>query len=757
MGEVPPQPKSRRRGPGGPAGRVSVLGTAIDSGVRAYPSVEELLARVNPPLSEKHAGYVRAAYELAERAHRAQKRRSGEPYFVHCVGVAMLLAELVSDWATLAAGLLHDTMEDCGVTEADIRAVCPDPVAELVEGVTKIGAIHFTSAQEQQAGNLRKMILAMARDVRVVLIKLCDRLHNMRTLEHMPPERQVKIARVTSEIYAPLAKRLGIERIARELEDLGMRYLQPVLYRRLNEHLERNKARYLGTIEKTKIALEKSLREAGIEARVSGRLKHLYSLFDKMRKNALELDEIHDLIAMRVIATSVSDCYSVLGLVHTQWKPLEGRFKDYIASPKPNGYQSLHTTVINADGEMVEIQIRTQQMHEASEQGVAAHWKYKEDGSSKAFEAQEARNVAWLRQLIEWLSDIRDPDEFMAAVRQDVYEASIFCYTPKGDVIELHKGSTVLDFAYRIHTEVGNHCAGARVNHKMASLRTRLQTGDIVEILTSKAAHPTRDWPRIASTNRARNKIRHWLKTNDRGYYLERGRAILMNELKPKLPLVGEGRVMELLEEAAPHFQLGGGEDLLVETGFGTVKPSSIVARLVEMEGGAAAAKPPAKRPLKPRKPGEILVEGIPGALTRLAQCCHPKPGDPILGFVTQTRGISIHHRDCPSFAHTREAKSGAKNRIVAVEWADGSAPRMKVAIRVVCQDRQGLLNDITTVINQFDVSIIQTNSQSNLRTSKAIIKMTVLAPGEEDLNNLLRRIEEVPSVLSVSRVVHTR
>lgn len=733
--------------------------TATGTDLKTYPSVEELLARVKPPLSERHAGYVRGAYELAERAHRGQKRKSGDPYFLHCVSVAMLLADLVSDWPTLAAGLLHDTMEDCGVTEEDIRAVCPDPAAELVEGVTKIGSIHFSSAQEHQASNLRKMILAMARDVRVVLIKLCDRLHNMRTLEHMDPERQVRIARVTSEIYAPLAKRLGIERIARELEDLSMRYLHPTLYRRLNQHLERNKERYLETIRQMTEDLESALREAGVEARVSGRLKHIYSLFEKMRKNALELEEIHDLIAVRVITKSVSDCYNVLGLVHTQWKPLEGRFKDYIASPKPNGYRSLHTTLIGRGGDLCEIQIRTKEMHEAAEQGVAAHWKYKEDGGSKAFEEQEARNVAWLRQLIDWLSDIRDPDEFMAAVKQDVYEASIFCYTPKGDVIELHRGSTVLDFAYRIHTEVGNHCAGARVNHKMVSLRTQLKTGDIVEIITNKTAHPTRDWPRIAGTNRARNKIRHWLKTNDREYYLERGRSMVMNEARPKLPEFNEGRTLELLDQIADQFQLASAEDVLVEAGFGTIKTGSIVSKLAELEGGAPAPpKAPARRPRRPPKPGEILVEGIPGALTRLAQCCHPQPGDPIVGFVTQVRGISIHHRDCPSFTHTREMKPDANKRVVSVEWADGShAPRMKVAIRVVCQDRQGLLSDITRVINQFDVSITSTNSQSNLRMSRAIIKMTILSPGEDELNNLLRRIEEVPSVMSVSRVVHSR
>jgi GTP pyrophosphokinase len=735
------------------------LGTATGTDVKPYPSVEELLAHVHPPLSEQHAGYIRGAYALAEKAHAHQKRKSGDPYFSHCVNVALLLADLVSDWPTLAAGLLHDTVEDCGLTAEDIRAVCPDPVSELVDGVTKIGSIHFSSAQEHQASNLRKMILAMARDVRVVLIKLCDRLHNMRTLEHMDPERQVRIARVTSEIYAPLAKRLGIEKIARELEDLGMRYLHPVLYRRLNEHLERNKARYLKTIEKTTAELDRALKDAKLDARVSGRLKHIYSLFDKMQKNALELEEIHDLIAVRVIADNVSDCYSVLGLVHTRWKPLEGRFKDYIASPKPNGYQSLHTTVIGPDGEMCEIQIRTREMHEASEQGVAAHWKYKEDGGSKAFEAQEARNVAWLRQLIDWLSDIRDPDEFMAAIKQDVYEASIFCYTPKGDVIELHRGSTVLDYAYRIHTEVGNHCAGARVNHKMVSLRTLLKTGDIVEILTNKAAHPTRDWPRIAGTNRARNKIRHWLKTNDREYYLQRGRSIVMNEARPKLPDFNEGRALELLDQIAEVFQLSSGEDVLVEVGFGTIKTGSVIAKLVELEGVAPApAKTPTQRPRRPPKPGEILVEGIPGALTRLAQCCNPKPGSPILGFVTQTRGISIHHRDCPSFAHTRETKPDANRRIVSVEWADGNEPsRMKVALRVVCQDRQGLLNDITRVINQFDVSIMSTNSQSNPRLSRAIIKMTILSPGDAELNNLLRRIEEVPSVMSVSRVIHSR
>ncbi|MCH8333165.1 bifunctional (p)ppGpp synthetase/guanosine-3',5'-bis(diphosphate) 3'-pyrophosphohydrolase, partial [Candidatus Sumerlaeota bacterium] len=413
----------------------------------SYPRVEDILARVQPALSEEQAAHVRRAYDIAEAAHEGQQRASGEPYFSHCAEVTMLLADLVADWPTLAAGLLHDTIEDCGFTEKKIEGLMPAPVAELVDGVTKVSKIHFATDREHQAGNLRKMILAMARDVRVVLIKLCDRLHNMRTLGYLEPGRRKIIATGTIEIYAPLANRLGMESISDELEDLAMSHLQPVIFKRLGDHLKRNKEHYEGIIEQTVEIVRDALGRDGVSADVSARLKHIYSIYEKMRRQSLGLSEIHDLLAMRIITATVAETYEALGIVHAKWKPVEGRFKDYIASPKPNGYRSIHTTVIGVEGELTEIQLRTREMDKIAAEGVAAHWKYKEAGSEKSAEDVEAKKLAWLRQLVDWLSDIRDPDEFMAAIKHDVFEASVFCYTPVGDVVELPRGSSVPDFA----------------------------------------------------------------------------------------------------------------------------------------------------------------------------------------------------------------------------------------------------------------------------------------------------------------------
>ncbi len=733
-----------------PEGAEAVI--AVQS--RPYPDVQTLLARVEPPLSPVHAERVRAAYALAERSHAGQKRRSGDPYFAHCVEVALLTAEQVRDWATLAAALLHDTIEDCGLTTKIIQAHVPDPVAELVDGVTKISSLNFSSDREHQATNLRKMILAMARDVRVVIIKLCDRLHNMRTLEHLAPERQREIATSTLELYAPLATRLGTERICHELEDLALRYLNPTFYRQIAGHLERNRERYQAIIDRARTILETELRRATIRAAVTGRVKHLYSIYRKMLRQGLRLNEVHDLIAMRIVTPTLSEAYEALGVVHARWKPVEGRFKDYIATPKPNGYQAIHTTVLGLEGELTEIQIRTEQMHRAATEGIAAHWNYKEDGSLRSPAAVEAQKLAWLRQLVEALSEIRDPQEFMAAVKHDVFSDSVFCYTPQGDVIELPRGSSVLDFAFRIHSEVGFRCAGARINHKMAPLKSTLQTGHIVEILTAKTAHPTRDWLQIAHTARARNKIRHWLKTHDRPYYLDRGRAIFIEELRHRAPEIAEAAAIKQLNDVAPAFSLAGGEDVLVEIGFGAIKPGAVIHRLAPAPT-TPAKEPPPRRPRRPSPPGTILVEGMPGALTRMARCCGPGPGDPILGFVTQGRGISVHRTDCPSLRRSQELHADAPNRIVRVEWSDGSERLLRATIRLLCQDRHGLLKDITQTISQMGIGITHSHSDSNFKTGMAIVKMTVMVRDEDLLNRLLKRLQEVPSIRSVTRVLH--
>ncbi len=720
----------------------------------SYATVDEILARVDPPLTAEGARQVRKAYEIAEKAHEGQLRRSGEPYFSHCVGVTMLLADLVADWPTLAAGLLHDTIEDCGFTPKHIHSLLPDPVADLVDGVSKISKLNFSSDRERQAGNLRKMIMAMARDVRVLLIKLCDRLHNMRTLNYLEPAKQKLIATGTLEIYAPLAKRLGVQKIGSELEDLCLSYIHPALYRGLAEHIERNKERYQTIINKTKTILESSLAKAHVHATVAGRLKHIYSTYQKMLRQGLNLNEIHDLIAMRIITDTVAETYEALGIVHSRWKPVEGKFNDYIAAPKPNGYQSLHTTVIGVDGEIIEIQIRTQAMHKLADQGVAAHWKYKEEGSNETAEAAESEKLLWLRQLVDWLQDVRDPQEFMAAVKQDVFEASVFCYTPRGDVIEMPNDSSVLDFAYRIHTEIGHQCAGAKVNHKMVPLRTILKTGDIVEIVTSKSSHPTPDWLHIATSGRAKNKIRHWLKTHDREFYLERGRSMFTEHLRVRSPSFRIRDAMEKLELEAKHFSLSDAEDVLIEIGFGTIKPAVAVARILPPD----TAPPPPKRVAPGKKkaaPESILVEGMPGAITRMAGCCAPKPGDPILGFITLGRGISIHRADCKSLERSRQLQDDSGRRVVGVQWNDGTPPLLQATIRVVCQDRKGLLTDVTQAVTQLGVFILAAHTLSNLKTNQAILKLTVQVQDEGTLNTLLKRLESVPSVRSLRRIIH--
>lgn len=727
------------------------------AGHPAYASVDEILARVNPPLSTSHAEYVRKAYCIAEEAHCDQLRKSGEPYFSHCVEVTSLLAGMVNDWPTLAAGLLHDTIEDCGFTKEHIRSLLPDPVAELVDGVTKISSIHFSSDREHQAGNLRKMILAMARDVRVVLIKLCDRLHNMRTLQYLELPKQKAIATSTTEIYAPLAKRLGMESICQELEDLSMSHLNPVLYRRLSEHLARNRTRYQSIMDRICAILDNALAEANIHAEITSRLKHIYSLYQKMVRNRLELTEIHDLIAIRIITPTVAETYEALGIVHSKWAPVEGRFKDYIATPKPNGYRSIHTTVIGVEGEWTEIQIRTREMHKIALEGVAAHWNYKEVGAESGPEKVEAEKLVWLRQLVDWLSDIQDPHEFMAAIKRDVFDASVFCYTPAGDVIEMPKGSCVLDFAYRIHTDVGHQCSGARVNHKMAPLRTELSTGDIVEVITAKTAHPTRDWVRTARTNRARNKIRHWLKTNDREFYLEKGRSDFFAALRLKHAQCSEPQIIKDLASIAKEMTLASADEIFVEVGFGSVKPGTVISKLDLPEPPPAPSKRLPRRVRKALPKGGILVEGMPGAITRMAGCCTPAEGDPIVGFVTQGRGVSIHRADCVSLARSREIHAESPSRVVEVEWSDSKAGHLKVTVRLTCQDRRGLLNDITQEISNGGIDITAANTQSNFRTGRAIMKVTVLPPDEQSLNDLLRRLETVPSVISISRVVHKR
>jgi len=723
------------------------------------PSVEEILARMDPRPSDKGVLLIRKAYETAKEAHKDQRRKSGEPYFIHPARVAWHLAGMINDPATIAAGLLHDVVEDCFLTNPAIKAQFGEEVAELVEGVTKISAINFTSETENQVGNLRKMILAMARDVRVLLIKLCDRLHNMQTLEHLPPPRQRAVAQSTLDIYAPLANRLGMTRMRTLLEDLSMRYINPAEFHRLERKLAVRAERDQRIVEETRRLLSEHLERMGIPAAVHGRRKHIYSIHMKMKRQGLRFEEVRDILAIRLITDTIAECYEILGIVHSLWKPITGFFKDYIATPKENGYRSIHTTVIGVENEVTEIQIRTHEMHQIAEEGIAAHWKYKEvGGSTNGSWGSEEKRLAWLRQLVEWLQDVHDPSEFMRDLKRDVFEASVFCYTPKGDIIEMPRGSTALDLAFRIHSQLGYTCSGARINNRMASIRSELQTGDVVEIITSKNAHPTPDWLQIARTGRARNKIRHWLKESQHDLFLDRGRRMVLELARQRIGgAFEEARIDEILQPHLGSFNVAGLEDLFVEVGCGTIKVNSVVARLEQVLRPVEPRRPPKAQRRPGKKKDVVLVEGMAGAVVRMARCCQPLPGEPIVGFVTQGRGISIHREDCAAFEHIRARLGGAEHRVVHVEWGDASRALQKAAIRLVCQDRKGLLSDISTAVTQLNVSIVGSNSSSNIRDNRAIIKLVVMIEDAEQLNRILTRLATVPGVLSLSRVVHDR
>ena len=728
------------------------------------PTVEEILAGLDTPLSREGEALVRRAYEVAQKAHEGQLRKSGDPYFVHCARVAWLLAGLVSDPATIAAGLLHDTIEDCGLTVEKIASQFSKTVAELVDGVTKISSLNFSTEQEKQADNLRKMILAMARDVRVVMIKLCDRLHNMQTLQHLTPPRQHAIAQTTLDIYAPLANRLGMTRMRVLLEDLAFRYLFPTAYTRLARRMAVRQQRDQAIVDKTREILGQHLGEHNIPAKIQGRRKHLYSLYLKMQRQGLRFDEVHDILAIRIITDTISECYEILGIVHSVWKPIVGKFKDYIATPKENGYRSIHTSVIGEDGEMTEIQIRTHEMHRIAEEGIAAHWKYKEVGGSHGGDGagtNEEKRLVWLRQLVEWLQDVHDPSEFINELKRDVFEASVFCYTPRGDIIEIPRGSTALDLAYRIHSDLGQRCAGAKINNRMGSIRSIIQTGDVVEIITSKTSHPTADWLQIAQTGRARNKIRHWLKESQHDEFLERGRHLLMEHVRAKFgSSVDEDKVLEILEPSLSQFSVPDTEDLLVEVGFGTIKIGSLIGRINQvLRPAAAPRKVVPRKTANKRKKGKdvVLVEGMTGAITKMARCCSPLPGDSIVGFITQGRGISIHRADCRALTHVRERTGDYDNRVVAVEWGEDSHTLQKAAVRIVCQDRKGLLSDITTAITQLNVSIVGVHSSTSMRDNRVMLKLVLLIEDSDQLNTILNRLETIPGIISLSRVVHNQ
>jgi GTP pyrophosphokinase len=687
------------------------------------------------------------AYDFSAAMHKGQRRASGEPYLTHPVEVAGVIADLKLDVASVATGLLHDTVEDTLTTLSEIEEKFGPEIAALVDGVTKIGQINFTSREEKQAENFRKMILAMARDIRVILVKLADRTHNMRTLESLAPERQHDIAQETLDIYAPLAHRLGIYWMKSELEDNSLRYLHPEVYYQLKRNVAKKKAERERYIQEVIAVLGKRLQENDLEAEVSGRPKHFYSIYQKMQAQNLLYDQIYDLVAFRVIVDSVRECYEALGVVHANWKPVPGRFKDYIALPKANMYQSLHTTVIGPYGERMEVQIRTHEMHRVAEAGIAAHWRYK--GGRRGAE-EDAQRFTWLRQLLEWQQHVQDPQEFLRSVKEDLFSDEVFVFTPQGDLLNFPEGATAIDFAYRIHSEVGQHCAGARVNGRLVQLRYHLRSGDTVEIITTTTQTPSKDWLNFVKTSRAKQKIRNWIKYQQRTRSVAIGREILERDLsRYQLDLTKlrrEGRLGQLVSDMS----LKDEETLLAAIGYGKLTSHQVLAKLLPAE--RLQQRPQEDSPLKRlfrRIAGQnhagVRVSGVEDMLVRFGKCCDPLPGERILGFVTRGRGVTVHAVDCP-----RVLESDPQRRVEAV-WEDGAAGPRPVTLEVVCIDEPGLLAAISKAISSAGVNITRAQVRS-VPDKKAVNNFDVVVSSVDQLNRVMRSIGKVRGVMRVGR-----
>jgi guanosine-3',5'-bis(diphosphate) 3'-pyrophosphohydrolase len=686
---------------------------------------------------------VRKAIEFAIEAHGDQPRASGEPFVTHPIAAAQILADLGIDPIAIQAELLHDVPEDTEYALSDIEERFGPEVAQLVDGVTKLSKFSTLSHEQQQAENIRKMFLAMADDIRVVLIKLADRLHNMRTIAALPSEKQTRIARQTLEIYAPLAERLGIWQVKWELEDLAFKVLEPVRFRELAKLLDTRRKGRESYIDRAIDELKPRLKAAGIDADLQGRPKHLYSIWKKMQRKSAEFGEIYDVYAIRLLVDDVRDCYAALGIVHALWRPIPGQFDDYIAVPKNNLYQSLHTAVIALDGKPLEIQIRTHAMHQVSEVGIAAHWRYKE--GSKSDREYDAK-LAWLRQLIDWQREVSDATEFVEGVKLDIFQDQVFVFTPKGDIKDLPAGATPLDFAYRIHTDVGHKTIGAKVNNRLVPLDYRLKNGDIVEIVTTRAGHgPSRDWLNVVRTQHAREKIRQWFKRQERDENIVHGREALDRELRrlarTSTAAIGQDKLMEV----ARQLNYDSIDDFYAAVGYGAVSAQSVVMRLGVVDD-AQSALPTVAPPIQPARAGGVRVKGVGDLLVRFAKCCHPIPGDPIQGFITRGKGVTVHLRACPTVVNEREI-----SRLIDVEWEAAPAQTYPIAVRVEAYDRTGLLSDITQVVAEAKVNILAADVSVG-PDHTAIVRATLQVASVSQLSRVLSRIEQLKDVFSVQR-----
>ncbi|MBR5219141.1 MAG: bifunctional (p)ppGpp synthetase/guanosine-3',5'-bis(diphosphate) 3'-pyrophosphohydrolase [Clostridia bacterium] len=716
---------------------------------------EELIEKIKSYNPQADFEMIEKAYLYAKDMHKNQKRESGEPYIIHPLEVAYILADMQIDHEAIVAGILHDVIEDTETSYDEIKQLFGENVALMVEGVTKLDKIQFENKEEQQIESLRKMFLAMAKDIRVILIKLADRLHNMRTLKSMPPEKRLQKSKETLEVYAALAHRLGISKIKWELEDLSLRYLDSVAYYEIVESIKKKRNEREKYIEDIKIELSERLSALNINFKIEGRAKHFYSIFRKMYAQNKSIDEIYDLFAVRIIVDSVSDCYTALGMVHEIYKPIPGRFKDYIAMPKPNMYQSLHTTLIGPEGIPFEVQIRTFEMHETAEHGIAAHWKYKE-GTTEQKNTADAK-FSWIRQLLETQQDADNEEEFMRALKIDLFADEVFVFTPRGDVINLPVGSTPIDFAFAIHSAVGSKMMGAKVNSKIVPLDYTLSTGDIVEVLTSASVHgPSKDWLKICKTSQAKSKINQWFKKANREADIERGKEMIEKECKRQGYTTAQLLKKEYTEQCLKRYSFANMDDMYAAVGYGTITSAKIITRLIN------AAKEAEEQPV-PEIPAEfteqktstgkgsnIKVKGIDNCLVRVSRCCTPLPGDDIIGFITRGRGVSVHRTDCVNI-QPESLSEEERSRIIECCWADGTKGTYLCDIQIESTDRNGLLADITIAVGEHKLGIMALNSRAT-KNRLAIITITLEATDAEQIDNLIKRLYTIRGIYNVTR-----
>jgi GTP diphosphokinase / guanosine-3',5'-bis(diphosphate) 3'-diphosphatase len=721
---------------------------AFSTNLLTLTKFRDLLKKIKRNRPNEDLTLLRQAYRFSAHHHMPQVRRSGGPYLAHPLEVAHILADLRMDVPTIATALLHDIVEDTGVTIEEVRRNFGEEIAHLVEGVTKISRLEFSSKEQRQADNVRKMLLAMVDDLRVILVKLADRLHNMRTLQYMSPEKQKAVAQETLDLYAPLAHRMGMGKIRGELEDLAFAYIDPIAHQEIEREVEAQRRSSEDFLKEVASTIEEKLKENGIQARVEWRIKRLFSIYQKMKRQKSEMSQVYDLLAIRIITESVNDCYAALGVIHHLWPPIPGRIKDFIAMPRPNLYQSLHTTVIGNQGQPFEVQIRTKEMHRTAEEGIAAHWKYKEGGAASA---TDEKSMAWLRQLVEWQQELSDPAEYLSALKIDLYPEEVYTFTPKGKVIVLPRDATPVDFSYAIHTEVGNSCVGAKVNGKLVPLRYRLRSGDIVEISTQKGAHPSRDWLAFVKSSRARNKIKHWITDNEKANAIELGRKLLEKESR-RFPVAWKKVPAGELLKAAHALGLPKADDLYSAVGFGKVSARQVLERIFPESAeeqpteGKTLAKTIGKA-LGISKDGALQVKGFGNMLVYRAKCCEPIRGEEIVGYITRGKGVAVHAKSCPNVQNLLYQVE----RRIDVEWASSGEDSYAVQLVIRTKDRPGLLKELTAAISEkTNIRNIETRVESE---GDATIDLTLDIPDQKHLERLILAMRKIHGVREVERI----